>query len=111
MVITEITSLESFDELIASKDTVVMFTALWCQPCQTIKGKYTALSEEHPNCTYVTVDGDDMEEICMKYDIDAFPTFQFYRGGASMNELAFAGANEDKLVAHIAKFAACIKQG
>merc|ERR1719498_398433 len=85
-----------FDETIKSDKLVVVdFTASWCGPCQRIAPVFAKLQEEMPDIVFVKVDVDENEETAGACNIQAMPTFQFYKDGKKVHE--FSGASEDKI--------------
>ena len=61
--------------------TVVMFTAMWCQPCKKILPEVERLSYRYPKVTFIKCDIDDHAEIAERCFIKALPTFMFCRSG------------------------------
>lgn len=54
--------------------------------------------------TFFKVDVDEAEEISTKQNVNAMPTFQFFKGGNKVGELV--GANKDQLEALIVQHSA-----
>ena len=82
---------------------VVDFFATWCGPCRMMAPKFAALSEEHPDVAFASVDVDGMDQaVIQQCDISAMPTFQFYRNGAKVDEIV--GANPSKLEALVKQY-------
>ena len=92
-----------FDKCLADagdKLVVVDFTATWCPPCQMIKPKFKALNQELAGAVVmIAVDVDENAETSESAGITCMPTFQFYKGGAKVDEMQ--GANYDGLVEKI----------
>lgn len=88
---------QEFDELVAGETKLVIidFTATWCPPCRMIGPIFEKMAEEYTDAVFVKVDVDDASEIAEACGISAMPTFQFYKGGAKVDDLC--GANEGKL--------------
>lgn len=72
------------------------------RPCQMIGPVFEKMASENPDITFVKVDVDDSEEIAAACGISAMPTFQFFKGGAKIDE--FRGANTAQLQALVAKY-------
>ena len=62
---------------------------------------YETIASENPNAIFVKIDVDEAAAIAEKCGISAMPTFQFYKGGAKVDE--FSGASEAKIKANVAK--------
>ncbi|KAI1288959.1 hypothetical protein EDD11_009486, partial [Mortierella claussenii] len=83
----------------ATKLVVVMFTAAWCGPCQTIKPIYEKLSNECHHVTFMKVDVDEFKELADKAGITAMPTFQYFKDNQKIAELKGTEATEiEKLI-------------
>merc|ERR1712098_752319 len=97
-----INSLSEFQTQISSgKPIVVDFTATWCPPCQRIAPKFEQMSIDNPDLVFLKVDVDAQQEVAIQSQIEAMPTFHFYKGGSKVDELV--GASEAELRAKIAK--------
>ncbi len=68
----------------------VYWTASWCGPCQQIAPIYDDLAGEHPQSTFLKVDVDEHAELAADAEIQAMPTFQFFREGEQVNEIVGA---------------------
>ena len=86
-----------------SKLLVIDFTATWCGPCQTMAPIFEGLAAEFPNVEFVKVDVDDASEIAEDCGVTSMPTFQFFKGGAMVQN--FVGANKQKLKETVEKLA------
>ncbi|GMH64189.1 hypothetical protein TL16_g03907 [Triparma laevis f. inornata] len=99
-----------FDSIVAGDKLVVVdFTASWCGPCQMIAPIFAQLAETYGDVVFVKVDlaetyGDVVfvkvdvdanEETAAACEISAMPTFQYYKGGAKVDELV--GASKEGL--------------
>jgi len=56
---------------------------------------YEQLSEEFPDIVFLKVDVDECQDIAMKYDVSAMPTFLFLKQGEVVDRMM--GANLPKL--------------
>jgi len=74
---------------------IIDFTASWCGPCQMVAPYYEQLSEEFPDIVFLKVDVDECQDIAMKYDVSAMPTFLFLKQGEVVDRMM--GANLPKL--------------
>jgi thioredoxin len=78
-----------------SKLVVVDFTASWCGPCRFIAPVFEKLASENSDVEFVKVDVDDADDVAAHCQIQAMPTFHFYKSGAKVAE--FSGADQAKL--------------
>jgi thioredoxin-like negative regulator of GroEL len=53
------------------------------------------MAVENPDVEFVKVDVDEADEIAARCGIQAMPTFQFYKGGAKVDEMK--GADQAQL--------------
>ena len=74
---------------------VVDFYATWCGPCRMIAPKVEEMEKEFSNVMFLKVDVDENDETSEKYEVQAMPTFMFFKNGKKVD--SFAGANEAKL--------------
>ena len=90
-----------FDEMLKSDKLVVIdFTASWCPPCQAIAPKYEAHATELGDSVMLCkVDVDENEETAQHCEIEAMPTFIFFKGGAKVHQIR--GADFDGVKAKI----------
>ena len=87
-----------FDEALknaGSKLVVVDFTASWCGPCQMIAPKFEGFSETYKDAVFYKVDVDQNTATSDAEQIEAMPTFIFYKNGKKVDK--FTGANSQKL--------------
>ncbi|XP_020590067.1 thioredoxin H4-1-like [Phalaenopsis equestris] len=101
-------SLEDWDEKISEakkegKIVVVNFSAAWCGPCRVIIPFFAELSLQYPQLFFLSVDVDDLPDLCTSMDIHATPTFFFFRDGNQIDKLV--GANKPELHKKILAFA------
>ena len=96
MSVRAIKVLSEFTTMIASPQlTVVDFTATWCGPCKMIAPKFEQLATEKTFVNFVKVDVDAAPEISRAYQIQAMPTFMFFKNGAQVH--SFQGADWSQL--------------
>lgn len=77
---------------------IVDFNATWCGPCRMMAPKFAEMSEQNPDVAFGSVDVDKMDQsVVQECDINAMPTFQFFRDGKKIDELV--GANPSRLAA------------
>jgi thioredoxin len=89
--------MKEFDAAKAEGKLVVIdFTASWCGPCQMIAPVYEAMSVTYSDdVLFYKVDVDETDDVASACGISAMPTFQFYKGGAKVDEMK--GADQTKL--------------
>jgi thioredoxin 1 len=71
------------------------------RPCKFIGPIFEKLASENPEIEAVKVDVDDADDVAAHCQIQAMPTFHFYKGGAKIAEMM--GADQAKLAALIAE--------
>nr|XP_043617543.1 thioredoxin H-type-like [Erigeron canadensis] len=86
------------------KLAVVDFTASWCGPCRVIAPVLAEYAKKFPNVTFLKVDVDEVKEIAEEYDIEAMPTFLFFKEGKIVDKVI--GAKKEELLALITKHSA-----
>lgn len=81
----------------SAKDScaVVFFTSSTCAPCKIAYPTYDSLASENPKVPFIKVDTNQAQEIAMKYQIRATPTFMTFLHGKKDNE--WSGANPSQL--------------
>ena len=94
--VKEIKDLAQFQALVAVDCvTLVDFYATWCPPCKAIAPYVVQLAKENPHVQFIKVNVDHAREIAEEYEINAMPTFIFFRTGTQ--RVRFAGANKKRL--------------
>jgi thioredoxin 1 len=56
---------------------VVLFSASWCKPCQSLKPPLATIEAEYPKLTFVMIDVDKHPEVATKYSVRGVPTVLF----------------------------------
>lgn len=98
MTIINLDNLESYNDFVANRGSVVVkFSATWCKPCKIIAKRFTELSndEYYSPWKFTEVDIDEGEEIAEQLTISAVPTIIFYKEGQEV--FRFTGPDTDKL--------------
>jgi thioredoxin 1 len=103
MSIGQIDSTEHFRDIVARSNlTVVMFSAVWCQPCAKMLPEVERLSYRYPKVTFVKCDVDQHREVSEKCYVRALPTFMYCRAG---KQLGFTvGADMRDVRAQVMRF-------
>lgn len=103
-----VSTLTEFEELLKesknkNKLIVVDFFATWCGPCLRIAPKIEdwSTNDFKDKVLFVKVDVDQAEELSQKYEVEAMPTFVFFKDGDVIHRVV--GANVDQLKADIEK--------
>ena len=103
----EVTS-GNIEDLKSAPAAVIDFTATWCGPCQTIAPTFAALCARHPECLFVKVDVDEMQEAAEASAVVAMPTFQVFWKGESVSTVS--GAETAKLQALVLRASGLAKK-
>ncbi|OVA13695.1 Thioredoxin [Macleaya cordata] len=90
------------------KTVIVNFSVSWCKPCRTVAPAYSELSEKYPSLVFLTVDVDELPEVCSSLEIRATPTFFFLRDGEQVDKLV--GASKTDLQKKIAEISESVNQ-
>jgi thioredoxin 1 len=80
--------------------SVVDFFATWCGPCKAVAPKVAALAAEKTEVRFYKVDVDELDTLAEEQDIQAMPTFKFYRDGACVGTVQ--GANIEAIKKQLA---------
>ncbi|KAG8935727.1 hypothetical protein FRC03_001104 [Tulasnella sp. 419] len=94
MTVTEVTSLDQFNEIInRDENSVFDFWATWCGPCKMISPVFEALSDnsEYAGVKFYKVDVDAVREVAAAVNVRVMPTFMLFKNGEKVKELK--GAN------------------
>eukprot|EP00929_Paragymnodinium_shiwhaense_P113881 TRINITY_DN82179_c0_g1_i1.p1 TRINITY_DN82179_c0_g1~~TRINITY_DN82179_c0_g1_i1.p1 ORF type:complete len:121 (-),score=27.55 TRINITY_DN82179_c0_g1_i1:106-429(-) len=90
---------EDFDTVLdnaGERLVVVDFFATWCVPCQAMKPKVNDLSVSLGDDVFILrVDVDVNERIADRYEVQAMPTFMFFKRKERKD--SFCGGDIDKL--------------
>jgi len=87
---------EDFDTILKSvdDDTLVVcdFWATWCGPCIYVAPLYHAISEEFKDVVFLKADVDKLSQLSASQNIQAMPTFKFFKGGKEVHMVRGANA-------------------
>jgi len=86
---------------IADRLAVIDFTATWCGPCKMISPFFEELSTKYHGVSFYKVDVDQCQEVAMKYQVSAMPTFVYLKNGKEVDRLQ--GADKSGLEAKVKK--------
>ena len=102
--VRELNTKAEYDEVLKGEKLVVVdFTAAWCPPCQMIAPKFLELAEQCEEfATLVKVDVDKNKETAEACNIQAMPTFKFYKDQVEIDEVK--GANKALLEEKIMQY-------
>ncbi|UJR33289.1 hypothetical protein I4U23_020740 [Adineta vaga] len=92
------------DESNKDKLIVLDFFATWCGPCLRIAPKINDWStgDFKDDVVFLKSDVDEAEDVAKKYDVEAMPTFVFFKNGKEIDRVV--GANIDNLKTNIEKY-------
>ncbi|KAK4504773.1 hypothetical protein PRZ48_002735 [Zasmidium cellare] len=84
-----------------ASDTVVtiFFTSATCAPCKLAYPMFDNLAEQHPNALFAKVDISEAQDVAMRYQIRATPTFMTFSKGAKQEE--WSGADPQLLKVNV----------
>ena len=106
MVFKEISTTDEFREIILNTDyelVVAYFTAAWCGPCKKIYPYVKNIGDNNEHIQAVKIDVDVCEELAQEYEIEAMPTFKFFKNKSFVQIDSFSGADSNRLVSTIKK--------
>ena len=71
-------NIDQWNDLYKSdKKIIIDYSATWCGPCKLLLPVLKLLSDKFPDITFVKIDVDDFEELCMENEISCMPTIHF----------------------------------
>ncbi|XP_021747961.1 thioredoxin H2-like [Chenopodium quinoa] len=85
----------------SDKLMIVDFSASWCGPCQYMEPIVKDLSTKYRDVEFVKIDVDELSDVASEFEVDAMPTFVFFRKGKEVDRLI--GANKGELKQRISK--------
>ncbi|MEZ4911004.1 MAG: thioredoxin family protein [Saprospiraceae bacterium] len=99
--LTNVNSLEEFNNTLDSGVSLMFFHASWCTLCQDQRPAIEALvnREDVKSAKIAQVDYEVVKEVVNAYGITGFPTIVFYKDGIEKNRLNGKGHTEEELAA------------
>ena len=82
---------QAFNDLIASGNVVIDFSASWCGPCRRLEPALKDLAKEFGNVIFVKVDVDRFSSISNRYNIRSIPCMIFFRDGKKIDTVTGFG--------------------
>mmetsp|Transcript_13996 Transcript_13996/g.20723 ORF Transcript_13996/g.20723 Transcript_13996/m.20723 type:complete len:106 (+) Transcript_13996:63-380(+) len=92
-----VATLSEFKEELSNaggKLVMVDFFATWCGPCVRIAPKIEEWSGQHSDVVFLKIDVDANSETAQAYEIQAMPTFKFFKNGKEIAEVVGADPNK-----------------
>ncbi|XP_011315108.1 glutaredoxin 3 isoform X2 [Fopius arisanus] len=108
MSVTNLATVQEFDEFIKSRDLLVIhFYAPWADQCGQMNELLEDLAKSHKNgeVQFAKVEAEDLSEVSLKYKITAVPTVILVKNLAQIDRVdgANPSALVDKIKAHLPK--------
>jgi len=94
--IVELTNVNEVNSLISKGNVVIDFYATWCGPCKALSPILNSLAAEHPQVTFVKINGDQFAQLGAQFGINAYPTLIFLKNGVRV-EVARGGRSKQDL--------------
>lgn len=94
--VIDLSSLSKLQEHTAAASdtcTTIFFTSSTCAPCKLAYPMFDNLAGEYPQALFVKVDINAAQDIAMRYQIRATPTFMTFSKGAKQDEWSGADLN------------------
>merc|ERR1719235_2237598 len=91
--IVAVQSKEHWDELLASakkanQPLIADFSATWCKPCKALWPSFQEMAATYKGkATFVKVDMDDAEQVCITCDVAAIPQVHAYLPSGASEKL------------------------
>ena len=71
----------------SEKPVVVDFFTEWCGPCRALAPILEELSNERDDVVIAKVDAGELADLAQKYNVMAFPTLIYFKGGEVVSNL------------------------
>lgn len=85
----DITDLNSsnFDQIIAKGLVLVDFWAEWCGPCRLMHPVFERMAKKYRHIRFARVNVDLNQDIAMRFDVQAIPTFIMFKDGQPVERM------------------------
>lgn len=94
-----ITTVEQFNELIQSKEPIIIkFFAGWCPDCTRLNMFIDPIVEEYNKYDWYEMNRDDFPEIAEKYQVLGIPSLLIFKDGEKVAHLHSANAKTPEQV-------------
>lgn len=78
---------------------VINCYASWCKACGEISPKYVSMSNSRSNkrVKFYKLEVEDCYDLAVKYDVEAVPTFLFFKNGELLKKNTITGRDTKKV--------------
>lgn len=83
--IVHVKSERELEEYISKGDVLLDFFATWCGPCRMLTPIFEELDDNGFDKQILKIDVDELQEIAIKYQIQAIPTLIYFKDGEIKN--------------------------
>jgi len=100
--VQHISNSAEFDDVVKSGIVVAKFSAEWCGPCKQIAGFYHDISNKlKGKVTFLHIDVDEATALKNREQIEAMPTFDFWKDGQKMADKRVRGVDIQRLMMNL----------
>lgn len=93
MIMQAITTIEQFNEIIASEQPVIVkFYAGWCPDCTRMDMFINPIIEEYNQYAWYEINRDEFPELAEKYQVMGIPSLLIYKNSEKLAHLHSANA-------------------
>ncbi|CAK3800549.1 Desumoylating isopeptidase 1 [Lecanosticta acicola] len=97
--LSSLTTLQEHTAAASDTCVTIFFTSSTCAPCRLAYPMFDNLAGENPQALFVKVDINAAQDVAMRYQIRATPTFMTFSKGAKQDE--WSGADPNVLKSHV----------
>lgn len=91
-------TLEDFEKTLdKDSNTIIVFSATWCNPCKMMKPMIDLLEKERPDITIIRVDAEKEQEFCDIFSVKSVPVCVIYKGSEMVKVKSGMSKKEDLL--------------